>query len=106
MKKSERKVITILTLSLLAFNSSQLWAETEQNQEDLSGGFLKVGLGYKFDQNPYEDERNGLAMFLVGRYQMENGLFVEASYGANERQEGQHIGILILRLFKHLEVPK
>ncbi|PKI03533.1 MipA/OmpV family protein [Glaciecola sp. 33A] len=92
MKKSERKVITILTLSLLAFNSSQLWAETEQNQEDLSGGFLKVGLGYKFDQNPYKDERNGLAMFLVGRYQMENGLFVEASYGANERQEGLNIG--------------
>jgi outer membrane scaffolding protein for murein synthesis (MipA/OmpV family) len=91
MKTSEKTII-ILTLSLLAFNSSQLWAETEQSQQDLSGGFLKVGLGFKFDQNPYYEQYNGLALFIVGRYQMENGLFVEANFGANERQEGLFIG--------------
>ncbi|MFT6268009.1 MAG: outer membrane scaffolding protein for murein synthesis (MipA/OmpV family) [Alphaproteobacteria bacterium] len=92
MKKSAHHLVSIFTLGLLTLHSTNLWANTEQTQDDLSGGFFKIGLGYKFDQNPYEEEQNGLALFLSGRYQMENGLFVEASFGANKHREGLNIG--------------
>lgn len=92
MKKSSQHLLSIFTLSLLTLHSTNLWANTEQTKEDLSGGFFKIGAGYKFDQNPYEDKQDGIAIFLSGRYQMENGLFVEASFGANKRREGLNIG--------------
>lgn len=92
MKKSAHRILSIFTLSLLTLHSTNLWANDKKTEEDLSGGFFKIGLGYKFDQNPYEEEQNGIALFLSGRYQMENGLFVEASFGANKRREGLNIG--------------
>jgi outer membrane scaffolding protein for murein synthesis (MipA/OmpV family) len=92
MKTLNRHAIAIVTLAFFSTNSTHILADTDEREQELSGGFLKVGFGYKFAQNPYEDERSGLALFLNGRYQMANGLFIEASYGANERQEGLNIG--------------
>jgi len=57
-----------------------------------AGGFLKIGYGYKFEQTPYHDEKNGAAMFLSGRYQFDFGLYLEASHGANELDLGNSLG--------------
>ena len=92
MKKITQNIIALVLCNLGIFHSSALLAESGDVEEDLSGGFLKIGYGYKFDQNPYESEQNGLALYLSGRYQMENGLFIEASYGANKRKEGLNLG--------------
>ena len=92
MKKITPNFIPPLFCSLAMLHSIALFAESSDSEEDLSGGFLKIGYGYKFEQNPYENEQNGLALFLSGRYQMENGLFIEASYGTNKRKEGLNIG--------------
>ena len=91
MKKITQHFIAALLYGLAIFNSAELLAETNQ-AEDQSGGFLKIGYGFKFEQTPYHDEKKGGAMFLSGRYQMENGLFIEASYGANKLKEGLGIG--------------
>ena len=92
MKKITQNLIAPVLCSLTLCHATALLAETSESAEDLSGGFLKIGYGYKFEQNPYENEKNGLALFVSGRYQMENGLFVEASYGTNKRKEGLNIG--------------
>lgn len=92
MKKITQNFIALLLCSLAIFHSTMLFAESSESEEDLSGGFLKIGYGYKFEQNPYENEKSGLALFLSGRYQMENGLFIEASYGTNKRKEGLNLG--------------
>jgi len=92
MKKSTQLLLSALVAGLTIINSAPLKADPDQADNDLSGGFFKIGYGYKFEQNPYEPEKNGLALFLSGRYQMENGLFIEASYGAHKLKEGLNIG--------------
>jgi len=97
MKKILQHFSLNLLIGLSTISSAQLYADElineapEQAQEDRNGGFLKLGYGYKFEESPYENEVNHFSMFLNGRYQW-NGLFVEASYGANERNEGLSIG--------------
>jgi outer membrane scaffolding protein for murein synthesis (MipA/OmpV family) len=87
--------ITALCTSLALLSTGlTATAFAKENTEDdsYSGGFLKVGVGYKYDQNPFESEQNGFAIFVNGRYQTDIGLFIEAAFGANERQEGLNIG--------------
>ena len=97
MKKTIQQLSLCLLISLSAINSNHLFAEEAIHeapmpaQEDRNGGFLKLGYGYKIEVSPYESEVNHFSMFLNGRYQW-HGLFVEASYGANERNEGLSIG--------------
>lgn len=97
MKKTLQNISLSILLSLSAMSPAQLFAEEISakeevlTQEDLNGGFLKLGYGYKVEIGPYADEVKKLSMFLNGRYQW-NGLFVEAFYGANKRNEGLSFG--------------
>jgi outer membrane scaffolding protein for murein synthesis (MipA/OmpV family) len=92
MKCFKYKLRSIALVSMLMGHSYAFAEEDYGDKQDHSGGFLKIGLGYKFEQNPYEDEKSGLALFLNGRYQMDMGLFIEASSGINQRQDGISIG--------------
>jgi len=97
MKKILQRLSLSLLVGLFAINSTHLYADEviidEQviTQENQNGGFLKLGYGYKIEISPYADEVKKLSMFLNGRYQW-NGLFVEAFYGANKRNEGLSVG--------------
>ncbi|MFT5691879.1 MAG: outer membrane protein [Oceanicoccus sp.] len=81
--------VAILTSSLLSAEESR---ETSNDDHDRSGGYLKIGYGYKFEKSPYHDEKNGASVFLSGRYQFGNGIYVEASHGANELSAGNSVG--------------
>jgi outer membrane protein len=85
--------ITLVSLSASAknFETEQASEESAESEENFNGGFLKIGLGYKVEENPYNEGVNGVSLFVNGRYQWE-GLFVEAFFGANERNEGLSIG--------------
>lgn len=97
MKKIRQHLPLSLLIVLSAINPTHLNAEEVAAKEEVvteenrNGGFLKLGYGYKIEVSPYENEVNHFSMFLNGRYQW-HGLFVEASYGANERNEGLSIG--------------
>lgn len=96
MKTHTRGSITGLLLGAVLLNSASPFAgeaNIDSNDENnRSGGYLKIGYGYKYEETPYHDEKNGGAMFLSGRYQFENGIYVEASHGANELSIGNSIG--------------
>lgn len=85
--------MTLMSLSVSAknFEAEQVSEESAESEENYNGGFLKIGLGYKFEENPYTEGVNGVSLFVNGRYQFE-GLFVEVFFGANERNEGLSIG--------------
>ncbi|WDE11898.1 MipA/OmpV family protein [Thalassomonas haliotis] len=87
MKTLLHHFILILLLGLVAFSSAQLQAGEAQltqviadNDSNYSGGFLRLGYGYKARINPYEDEEKGETFFVKGRYQWQLGFFVEAAY--------------------------
>ena len=88
----------ILPLSIVAIfatgcgTSYATQGNTEDQYDDKTNGFSRLGLGYKFDTNPFQDKQNGLAIFYSGRYQWDNGLFIEAAFGANEGAQGVKIG--------------
>lgn len=88
-----RGVRTGLLVCASLLISTTLLAEDNSNNEDArSGGYLKIGYGYKYEETPYHDEKNGAALFLSGRYQFNNGLYIEASHGANELSLGNSVG--------------
>jgi len=97
MKKILQHLPLSISIGLSTLGSAQLYADevisetSGQAVEDRNGGFLKLGYGYKVEISPYANEVNEFSMFLNGRYQW-NGLFVEAAYGANERNEGLSLG--------------
>jgi len=97
MKNIIQQISLSLLIGFLAINSQYLSAQESEEksasstQESQNGGFLKLGYGYKVEINPYVDELNKFSLFVNGRYQW-HGLFVEAFYGANERNEGLSIG--------------
>ena len=97
MQKLIQQLSFSLLISLSAANSNNLYAEEVVPEEPVpatesqNGGYLKLGYGYKIEISPYASEVNNFSMFLNGRYQW-HGLFVEAFYGANERNEGLSIG--------------
>jgi outer membrane protein len=84
MKFLSKQLIVSLFIGLMTTSSSELLADeaksSQLSDEDRSGGYLKLGFGYKAVVNPYQDEEKGKTLFLNGRYQWENGLFVEASF--------------------------
>lgn len=88
MKTPSQNTLISLSLGLVLSSSPLLAAE----EHDLSSGYLKIGYGYKFEQTPYHDEKNGGSLFLSGRYQFDFGLYVEASHGANELSVGNGAG--------------
>lgn len=45
--------------------------------DDLSGGFLKLGIGLGSASSPFWDKNNGVKINLTGRYQWKGGLFTE-----------------------------
>lgn len=96
MKTLVRGSITSLLLCSVFFTSSTASADEVANSpiddDNRSGGYLKIGYGYKFEESPYHDEKNGPSMFVSGRYQFENGLYLEASHGANELSIGNSVG--------------
>ena len=97
MKKIRQHLPLSLLIVLSAINPTHLNAEEVAAKEEVvteenrNGGFLKLGYGYKIEVSPYENEVKKLSMFLNGRYQW-HGLFVEAFYGANKRNEGLSVG--------------
>jgi len=91
-KLSNQFFVSILLALLAIFSPSLLAAEqlnnaqensNESSNESYSGGFLKLGAGYKSLSSPYSDEENEFSLFFDGRYQWANGLYVEVSNGAN-----------------------
>jgi outer membrane scaffolding protein for murein synthesis (MipA/OmpV family) len=88
-----RGVTTGILVSASLLISTTLLAEDNSNNEDTrSGGYLKIGSGYKYEVTPYRDEKSGVAIFISGRYQFNNGLYIEASHGANELSLGNSVG--------------
>ncbi len=88
-------ICLVFCASLVSLSASSNDIETAQTsketEENNNGGFLKVGYGYKFEDNPYNEGVNGLSLFVNGRYQWE-GLFVEVFHGSNQRNEGLSVG--------------
>jgi len=93
MRLFPKQFIVSLLVGLTTFNSPELLAETtttiqapndskaiQLSDEERSGGFLKLGFGYKAVTMPYEDKEKGKTLFLNARYQWENRLFVEAAF--------------------------
>ncbi len=92
MKQTLPHISCFVMMGWMALGSSAMANEKITDISPASAVFLKVGLGYTYEQTPYEDKINGVQLFVNGRYQMENGLFVEAAFGANKRNEGLNIG--------------
>ena len=97
MKTFKHKILKSLLLSTALILSTPLLAsdsgtDIEQNDNDRSSGYLKIGYGYKYEQSPYHQEQNGGSLFLSGRYQFDFGLYIEASHGANELSVGNGAG--------------
>jgi len=96
MNTKVRGSLTGLILGAALLNPASSFADdTKANSNDdnsRSGGYLKIGYGYKYEQTPYHFEKNGGALFLSGRYQFENGIYIEASHGANELSIGNSVG--------------
>ena len=63
MKKITHIFITSLLCSLAIFYATTLCAQPSEYEDDLSGGFLKIGFDYKFEQTPYHDEKMVLQFF-------------------------------------------
>lgn len=82
----------LLVSAALLISPTLLAEDSSNNEDDRSGGYLKIGYGYKYEETPYHDEKNGAIMFLSGRYQFNNGLYIEASHGANELSLGNSVG--------------
>jgi len=93
MRLLSKQLIVSLLFGLSSFYSSSVLSDENQvNEEaeftqptqlsdiDRSGGFLKLGFGYNIVTNPYNDEENGMSLFLNARYQWESQVFVEAAF--------------------------
>lgn len=72
--------------------STDSYQKEEPTKADYQGGYLKLGYGYKSEVGPYADEDQGGSLFVSGRYQGAWGFFIEASYGANELDQGLNLG--------------
>ncbi len=100
MKQSKKFIIAgILSGTILTSTTSVMAGEltvddsqVEENTTSKAGGYFKVGLGYRFVQSPYSEEISGLSLFLSGRYQWQNGLFVEQPGANNKLEPGARIG--------------
>jgi len=93
MRLLSKQLIVSLLFGITSFYSSSVLSDenqvnkeakftqpTQLNEIDRSGGFLKLGFGYNIVINPYNDEENGMSLFLNGRYQWESQVFVEAAF--------------------------
>jgi len=94
MKNINIKLKICLIFGLFAFNSAILIADEVNESEDNahSGGYFKIGVGYRFETSPYNDEKSELSIFLDGGYQWENGIFVEAPGVSNKLNPGFTVG--------------
>lgn len=96
MKSSLHHTILNFTLALLIFCAVPCVADnntTSSHVKDEQGaGFLKLGVGFKSRSSPYSQEKNGYATFIDGRYQWQNGVYVEYSNGKNELNQDENGG--------------
>ncbi|OUS25377.1 hypothetical protein A9Q98_12465 [Thalassotalea sp. 42_200_T64] len=105
MKMSINQCLVNLLCGTALLSATPLLAITDDNGSDSnsnaviatetespSGGYLKIGYGYKSEVGPYEDEVQGGSLFVSGFHQLESGFFIEASYGANELEQGLNLG--------------
>ncbi|TQV89378.1 MipA/OmpV family protein [Aliikangiella coralliicola] len=96
MKSITHQMITSIILGLSIFHVASLPAseksETSKSAENESGGFLKLSLGYRLEEGPFHKRESGLSVFVNGRYQWENGLFVELPGGSHELNPGLNYG--------------
>lgn len=85
-----------MMLCLMMTNSSVLAenSEVENHMEDESknGGYLKLGFGYRNKVSPYKTKENEVTISIEGRYQWENGLFVELPGVSNKLSPGISYG--------------
>lgn len=82
----------LLSQSALAHGNPPSKQDTYSGESELSGGYLKLGVGLKNRTGPFENDKHGFATFVSGRYQFENGVFVEVNEGANEFSPGLSVG--------------
>lgn len=91
-----QKLPTCLLLGLLPFSSTMIMAEETDYDNDTnssqSGGFFKLGIGYRFETTPYREETNGIGVYIETGYQWENGLFIEAPGVTNKLSPGLTFG--------------
>lgn len=80
-----------LIFSQFIFHSSATLADENKNmqesiqeEDDRSGGYFKWGLGYRAESSPFRKEEKGLTFIMNGRFQWDNGLFVELPGGSSE----------------------
>jgi len=96
MNTNVRGIISGLLLGAVLLNPVSSYAEEAKvdsgDENSRSGGYLKIGYGYKYEETPFHDKKDGGALFLSGRYQFENGIYIEASHGANELSIGNSVG--------------
>jgi len=66
--------------------------KSQEDEADTSGGFLKVGYGYKYAKSVYQSKISEASLYISAAYMHDNGLFVELHNGFNELNEGSTIG--------------
>jgi len=82
--------MAVIALPVFADEDSNMLEADNKNSQ--SGGYLKLGLGYRGEVSPYHEERSGASFVVSGRYQWKNGLFIEAPGGANQLNPGFGFG--------------
>ncbi len=96
MKSTKYVIISNLLFSLMINHSVAMAADskaeniTEDNSQ--SNGYFKVGFGYRSETSPYHTEEDETTISLEGRYQWENGLFVELPGVSNKLSPGISYG--------------
>jgi len=96
MKITKYVTMISLILSLLVNDSTVQASDSKIENFDVndsqSGGYFKVGLGYRSETSPYQTEQSEIAVSLEGRYQWKNGLFVELPGVSNQLSPGINFG--------------
>ena len=97
MNTMNKKLPTCLLYSLMTLSSTIIADETDLEQSfdhssSQSGGYAKIGIGYRFETTPYASETNDLDIFLEASYQWQNGFFIEAPGVTNKLNPGLTFG--------------
>lgn len=87
-----------LTATLIGMPALANALETEQElenskepEENNNGGYLKIGVGFRYQKGLYTDKLNGLGVFFSGRYQW-HGLYLEVTNNKQRLDAGASFG--------------
>ncbi|MCJ8271978.1 MAG: MipA/OmpV family protein [Psychrosphaera sp.] len=96
---SKKMIVSLLSGSLLIGAAPLMAAEdissgdnTDQNSNSGAGGYLKLGFGYQSLTGPYSKQTKGFSLFFNGRYQWQNGLFIELPGDSSKLEPGIAVG--------------